>query len=95
MSSNPFDEILQEISSLKKLINTFISGNSKPHESKVDQFKFMPIQEIFERRLMARSTFYKYMKMDKFKLFKFGGCSYVDRIEFENAFHQVKLYTGK
>lgn len=92
MSLNPFDEIMNELNSLKKLINTFISNNSKANNQKVDLFKYMPIQDIFDQKLMARSTFYKYLKQGKFDLYKFGGCSYVERMEFENSFHQVKFF---
>lgn len=54
-------------------------------------FRFTPIKEIFERKLCSKPTFYKYLKLGWYSIYKFGSRSYVDLDEFENSFIKIKL----
>ena len=92
---NILDTILQEVNDLKATMRDFIEKKDKINIKQTTLFKYMPIQDIFDAGLMTRSTFYKYMKEGKYHLYKLGGRSYVDRIEFENAFHGVQIYKLK
>ncbi len=91
--SNPniLDTILEEVTSLKSLLKEIAIEKETKKPNTDDQFKYMPIKEIFKLKIITPATFYKYMREGKFQLFKFGGRSFVDRNEFENAFHGVKL----
>jgi len=60
-----------------------------------DDFKFIPILEIFKRKLCSKPTFYKYLKKGDYYLYKFGNRSFVDRTEFLAAFHKVELNIKK
>jgi hypothetical protein len=54
-------------------------------------FRFIPIKEIFERKLCSKPTFYKYLKLGLYSIYKFGSRSYVDLNEFENSFIKINL----
>jgi hypothetical protein len=89
---NILDIILEELCNLKDSVNDLKKSQEKPFIKNVDLFKFMPIEDIFDLGLMSPSTFYKYAKEGVYKLYKFGGLTFVDRIQFESAFREVKLY---
>lgn len=63
----------------------------KELESKTSNFKYTPIKEIFDRKLCSKPTFYKYLKLGHYSIYKFGSRSYIDLIEFENSFIKVNL----
>lgn len=62
---------------------------SLPHSS--DQFRYIPINDIFKQKICSKPTFYAHLRAGHFFLYKFGNKSFVDKGEFEKAFHQVKL----
>lgn len=94
MANNPFDLIDTRLSNIEKLLldlktpaeNTGIS-------SQKSEFKYIPIQDIFKKKICSKPTFYDHLKKGHFTLYKFGNKSFVDREEFLKAFHQVKLKT--
>ena len=64
----------------------------------MDNFKYTPINELFARKVCSKPTFYKYLKEGLFPIYKFGRRSYVDLIEFQEAFTKVSFnsaYNGK
>ncbi len=61
------------------------------NEVNMDNFKYTPINELFAKRICSKPTFYKYLKQGKFPIYKFGRRSYVDLIEFQDAFARVSF----
>ncbi len=55
------------------------------------EFKYLPIIEIFRKKICSKPTFYKHLKKGEFHLYKFGNKSFVDKEEFLSAFHKVKI----
>lgn len=77
-------------------VNSCLKLNKQNNEpQKNSEFKYIPIQEIFKKKICSKPTFYKHLKAGKFTLYKFGNKSFVDSIGFEKAFHGVKLGNGK
>lgn len=77
---------------IKKAVQTAFENN-KQHtstEPKPD-FKYIPIQDIFKKKICSKPTFYDHLKKGDFTLYKFGNKSFVDAAEFLTAFHKVKL----
>ncbi len=58
-------------------------------------FKYIPIQEIFKKKICSKPTFYKHLKRGDFKLYKFGNKSFVDMNEFLSSFSKVELNNKK
>ena len=56
-----------------------------------DQFRYIPINDIFKQKICSKPTFYTHLRANHFTLYKFGSKSFVDKLEFEQAFHKVKL----
>lgn len=54
-------------------------------------FGKIPIQEIFTKKLLSKPTLYAHVKAGTITLYKMGGRSYVDAVEFNNAFTKVKI----
>ena len=46
---------------------------------------FMSMHDFLERFRIKRSTFYKYLDRQYFKLYKLGGSNYVKKSEIKNA----------
>lgn len=88
---------------LQPLISEAVSESLKkstlssdtPKQSEPDLLRYIPIQDIFKRRICSKPTFYAHLKNGEFTLYKFGNKSFVDRLEFEKAFHAVKLNAKK
>lgn len=73
-------------------VNSCLKHNKQDNNPKqTDGFKYIPIQDIFKKRICSKPTFYSHLRAGKFTLYKFGNKSFVDAIEFEKAFHGVKL----
>lgn len=90
-TDNPFDIISEELKEIRAILNDISAQNKNVQRTEVDQFKYIPIQDIFNSKICSKPTFYKYFREGKFKLFKLGNKSFVNRFEFENSFHSVKL----
>lgn len=67
--------------------------NSTPQFN--SDFKYIPIQDIFKKKICSKPTFYAHLKAGDFTLYKFGNKSFVDLTEFQKAFHRVKLNYNK
>ena len=67
---------------------------SEPPPPKPD-FKYIPIQDIFNKKICSKPTFYDHLRKGNFTLYKFGSKSFVDSEEFLTAFHKVKLANRK
>lgn len=54
-----------------------------------NSLRFIPISSIFEQKIVSPPTFYKNLKEGKYKLYKMGNRSYVDKEEFEGSFQVI------
>lgn len=74
-------------------VNLCLKHNKQSNtpETKPD-FKYIPIQDIFNKKICSKPTFYEHLKKGEFTLYKFGNKSFVDSEEFLTAFHKVKLH---
>lgn len=54
-------------------------------------FKYIPIQDIFKKKICSKPTFYDHLKKGHFTLYKFGNKSFVDGEEFLKAFRKVNF----
>ena len=89
---NPFETIETKLAKLEDLLITLTAKTTKPSEELgQDLLRYIPIQEIFKRKICSKPTFYEHLKKGEFTLYKFGNKSFVDRQEFEKAFRGVKL----
>lgn len=84
---NPFDQINSELKEIKKLLKE--RPETPSIKNGVDLFRFMPVKWIF-KNICSESTFYAHVRQGHFTIHKFGNLTFVDREEFEKAFHQVK-----
>ena len=57
----------------------------------MENFKYTPINDLFINKVCSKPTFYKYLKLGLFPIYKFGRRSYVDLQEFEKAFIKVSF----
>lgn len=80
---------------IKKAVQTAFESNKKSDAPPLVDFKYKPIQEIFDEKICSKPTFYKHLKAGDYKLYKFGNKSFVDREQFLKAFHEVKLIIKK
>lgn len=68
----------------------------KPKKQEASEsFDKIPISEIFDRKIISKPTFYRKVKEGIIVLHKLGGRSYVDRYQFNEAFHSVKIHNNK
>lgn len=84
-SPNPFDEITSRIEEVKKMIESL----PKPEKESQDLLRFIPVKDLYERKICSKKTLYAHVRAGNVKLYKFGNKSFVDRKEFEGAFHPV------
>ena len=94
--TNPFETLDKNLSDIKGLFLDLLkhSEKNKPQQPKPD-FKYIPIQDIFKKKICSKPTFYSHLKAGEFTLYKFGNKSFVDAIEFEKAFHGVRSGNNK
>lgn len=89
---NPFETIDARLSNIENLLldlkHTPISKGAPPPPP---DFKYIPIQDIFKRKICSKPTFYEHLKKQEFTLYKFGNKSFVDSEEFLKSFHKVQL----
>lgn len=72
-------------------VNSCLKHNKQNNEPQKPDFKLLPIQVIFKSKIISKATLYKHVKAGKFSIHKIGNKSFYDPIEFERAFHKVKL----
>lgn len=78
---------------IKKAVQTAFENNKQsPAPAPPPDFKYIPIQSIFDRKICSKPTFYEHLKKGEFHLYKFGNKSFVDAEEFLKAFHKVQLH---
>lgn len=61
--------------------------NGTPKDDQL--IKYIPIQDIFKRKICSKPTFYAHVRNGEFHLYKFGNKSFVDKEEFEKSFKKV------
>ena len=90
--TNPFDAFDKNLSDIKGLLLDLIKNSQKNNPASLPKpdFKYIPIQDIFKRKICSKPTFYSHLKAGDFTLYKFGNKSFVDAAEFEKSFHSVK-----
>ena len=94
--NNPFQTIEEYLSEIKGLLlDQNKSATNKQPLKPPPSFKFIPIQDIFNKKICSKPTFYDHLKKGDFTLYKFGSKSFVDAEEFESAFHAVKIKSKK
>jgi hypothetical protein len=93
MNHNPFDQISDKLNKLESLIIN-LSEKEPPKQPQASQFRYVPIQDIFDEKVCSKPTFYKHLKAGKFTLYKFGNKSFVDKEEFEGSFTGITLKGG-
>lgn len=92
MVTNPFESIDARLSNIEVLLLDLKHPPKGPDTTSTPvDFKYTPIQEIFKKKICSKPTFYEHLKKGEFTLYKFGNKSFVDMVEFQNAFHSVKL----
>jgi hypothetical protein len=91
---NPFEIFDKRLSIIESLLID-LKINTTRTDSKASEvyptFNKIPIQEIFRQKLMSKPNFYEKVKAGTIILYKMGNRSYVDREQFNEAFHGVKL----
>ncbi|MCG3167801.1 MAG: hypothetical protein POELPBGB_03596 [Bacteroidia bacterium] len=90
MQENPFTIIEKQLQKIEELLSYLINKKSTS-TAPVGEFRFMPIQEIFKKKICSKPTFYAHLKAGNFRLFKFGNKSFVDKNEFLSTFHSIKF----
>ncbi len=87
---------LTEFDSLIKMaVKTALDENKQPVTTeKAQSFRYVPIQDIFDKKICSKPTFYEHLKAGEFSLYKFGNKSFVDIEEFTRAFKKVKISTS-
>lgn len=89
---NPFDAFEKSLNDIKGLLlDLKQSQTNTPAFQQPPDFKYIPIQDIFKKKICSKPTFYNHLKKGHFTLYKFGNKSFVDSTEFSNAFQKVKL----
>lgn len=95
MIHNPFEDIDARLRNIENLLHDLTKqNNEKVNPYNLSEFKYIPIKDIFINKICSKPTFYEHIRAGRFSLYKFGKKSFVDAVEFENAFHKVKL-SGK
>lgn len=96
MAQNPFDTIDARLSNIENLL---LDLKHPPKDIGAPllkpDFKYIPIQDIFKKKICSKPTFYEHLKRGEFTLYKFGNKSFVDGEQFLKAFHAVKLNNKK
>lgn len=75
--------------SLKDLLPKIIKELITNQTSESDQL--IPIQEIFNKKICSKPTFYNHLRKGNFKLLKFGNKSFVNRNEFFASFKETQF----
>ena len=88
--NNPFETINDRLSRIEGLLSE-LKHPVKETQQEKPTFKYIPIQEIFDKRICSKPTFYNRLREGQFTLYKFGNRSFVDLHEFQQAFHKVKM----
>lgn len=92
--TNPFESLEQKLERIENLLTEYLPVKpkqiSQTQKSDIGLEK-IPIQDIFDRRVLSKPTFYKYVKEGKITLYKLGGRSYIDINQFNQVFHKVNL----
>ena len=90
--NNPFETIDARLSNIENLL---LDLKHTPKETGTfplpSDFKYIPIQDIFKKKICSKPTFYEHLKAGEFTLYKFGNKSFVDSEEIQKAFHGVRL----
>ncbi len=91
--TNPFETIDARLSNIENLLLDLKhipkdTGSVSP----APDFKYIPIQDIFKKKICSKPTFYEHLKKGEFTLYKFGNKSFVEAEEFLKAFHKVQIY---
>lgn len=74
-------------------VNACLKHNKQtPPLENSPEFKYIPIQDIFKKKICSKPTFYEHLKKGEFNLYKFGNKSFVDMEQFLKAFHKVQLH---
>lgn len=80
---------------VKSIIKDSLKDIYQDHRMRIqkesENFKFMPLNDIVDKGLLTAPTIYKYAKEGRYKIYKFGNRTFVDREEFENSFKAVNL----
>ena len=96
MAHNPFDTIDARLSNIENLLLDLKHPPKEPGSPPPPtDFKYTPIQEIFNKKICSKPTFYAHLKAGNFTLYKFGNKSFVDAEEFQNSFHAVRFNNKK
>lgn len=95
MAHNPFENIDVRLKNIESLLFDLKHPPKETIPPAKADFKYIPIQDIFKKKICSKPTFYNHLKKGDFTLYKFGNKSFVDGEEFLNAFHKVKLNCKK
>ena len=95
MSTNPFDLIIDRLNKIENHLVSPIPNTQQPDIPLVADFKFFPIQNIFDQKILSKPTFYKFLKQGRYDLYKFGDRSFVLLEEFYAAFNKVSFKKKK
>lgn len=85
---NPFDELKKEIlTGVEKLLKE----HKQPGETKsgVDLLKYIPVKDLYQRKICSKTTLYAHVRAGDVKVYKFGNKTFVDKEEFEKTFKPV------
>ena len=94
--TNPFESLEKRLSDIENLLLALKHSEKNTASSHPPpDFKYIPIQDIFKKKICSKPTFYDHLKKGDFTLYKFGNKSFVDSEEFLKAFHKVQLNNKK
>ena len=91
MAQNPFDTIDARLSNIENILIDLKHPPKATSIQPTSDFKYIPIQDIFKKKICSKPTFYEHLKKGEFTLYKFGNKSFVDGEEFMKAFHKVNI----
>lgn len=89
-TGNPFEDLKKDlITEFKAILQE--KQEAAQTKEKSDLLRYIPVREIFEKKICSESTFYAHARQGHFSIYKFGNLSFVDKEEFEKAFKPVKM----
>lgn len=90
--TNPFETLDARLSNIENILLDLKNIPKAPSTEAPPDFKYIPIQDIFKKKICSKPTFYEHLKKGEFTLYKFGNKSFVDSEEFLKAFHKVQIH---
>src|SRR5689334_6639149 len=91
VSENPYTIIERRFNRTEDLLLKVINKLEALPNTAPGDFDFIPIQKIFQAKLLSKPALYDRARRGEIQIFKIGNKSFVNREQFEKLFRKVSV----